>query len=713
MLTLPRSWLALAAALAVTAGCAPKAPPPAHHTRETWPPPPSAAPAHKTFAELAPVDAAPLRTKWTPEEIAFGCDAAEKSADARLSDLVNLSDTKRTFANSFGALEQITTDYTGTVWRLTFMKSIHPDEKVRAAASACEERAGKYGVELSARKDLYLAMKGYLDHAARAEVLDRQDGALVHYTMRDFRRSGLELSDENRAELVKLRSRLAELQTRFATALEEDKSSITATLKELDGLPADFVKRLARAKDGKRVITTAYPDYYPVMENAKSAVLRRRMQVAFGNRGMPGNPALENEAVQLRAKAAKLLGYPTHADFVTEVNMARSAKTVADFEAKLREALKPRLAADTRKMEALKSKDTRGKDVKIHSWDWRYYLNQLKKAEYALDDEKVRAYFPADVVMKGMFEVYQTLLSVDFKEAPVEAPWADGVKLYEIHDRPGGRLLAKFYVDLYPRPGKYGHAACFDVGAARELPAGYQIPLSALVVNFNPPANGQGARLSIAEVDTLFHEFGHVMHMSLTTARYASLAGANVPRDFVEAPSQMLENWVFEPAVLKLISRDPADPTKTLPEDLVKKVVAARTFDSGVKYTRQVFLGTFDQYIHTRDQVDADAEGRRLWLELMDFPEDPEEHFAASFGHPMGGYDAGYYGYLWSLVFAADMYERFTKDGVLNPQTGRAYRDAILAKGRTEAPDRLLREFLGREPNEEAFLRLSGIKQNP
>ncbi len=699
--------VALALALAACSPKAPKAVVP--DTAENAAPP--APVVLRDFAALKPLDVPELQTQWTPEEIQAACAEAEKTTDAKLAALVSIPDAKRTFDNSFNAFEQAGAEYSMAVSRLSFLKDIHPDALVRAAAAACEERAGKYSVQLSARKDLYLAMKGYQAQAGKTDTLDAEDQRLVLFAMRDFHRNGLDLSDADREQLVKVRSRLAELQTKFATNLEENKTTLNATDEELSGMSPDFVARLKLDKQGKRVLTTSYPDYYPVMENDTHGEFRRRMQVAFDNRGMPENLALENEALQLRDRAAKLLGYPTHADFVTEVTMAKNAKTVADFEAHLQAALKPRLLADTKKMEALKAKDTHGRDKKIRAWDWRFYLNQIKKTEYALDDEAVRAYFPADVVMNGMFEVYQRLFSIDFKEVQVAAPWADGVELYEIHDRPSGRLLAKFYVDLYPRPGKFGHAASFDVSPARATLSGYQIPMSALVVNFNPPTGGEVAHLSVDEVDTLFHEFGHIMHMSLTTARYATLAGSNVARDFVEAPSQMLENWVFEPSVLRLISRDPADPAKTMPEEMMKKVVATRTFDSGVKYSRQVFLGSFDQYIHTHgDAVDADKEAKRLWLELLGYPEDPAQHFAAGFGHPMGGYDAGYYGYLWSLAFASDMFTRFQKEGVLSQATGRVYRDVILAKGRTEDPDQLLRQFLGREPNEEAFLKMSGIK---
>ena len=630
-----------------------------------------------------PVDVPLLRTDWTPQQIQAACDEAEKITDAKLARMAALPAGQRTFANTVDVLEQVTTDYGDEVGRVTFMKDIHLDEKVRAAAAACEEQAGKYAVRLSARKDLYLAMKGYLDGAGRADPLEPQQRRLIDVTMRDFHRAGLDLSDADREKLVQVRSRLAELQTRFNANLDEDTTSIEVTREELAGLPEGFVARLKPAPGGKLVLTTKYPDYFPFMENARSEAARRRLESAFMNRGAKENLKLLDEAIRLRDEAAHLLGYATHADYVTEVRMAKNARAVAEFEDRLQQRLRERLAGDTAKMSAMKAADTG--DPAIHSWDWRYYLNQLRKRDYALDDEKIRAYFPADKVMAGMLEVYSRLLGVQFVQVAGAPAWADGVSLYEVRD--GGRLVAKFYVDLFPRPGKYGHAASFPIGQARQLPAGYQIPLTVL----------------------LLHEFGHVMHSSLTTARYASLAGTNVATDFVEAPSQMLENWLYQPEVLQILSSGPDG--KPLPADLMQSIAKARKFDAGVRYSRQVFLGQFDLFIHTHGaQVDSDATGKRLWAQIMGFPEDAQSHFAAGFGHTMGGYDAGYYGYLWSEVFAADMFTRFAREGVMNPKTGRDYRDIILAKGRTEDPDQLLREFLGRAPNEEAFLRQIGIQ---
>ncbi|MFL5415712.1 MAG: M3 family metallopeptidase [Myxococcales bacterium] len=665
------------------------------------------------------VDAAPLRTDWTPQQLEAACKEAEKTCDAKLAKIASLKDSERTFANTPEAIEQVTTDWSEVVGRAGFMKDIHPDEKVRAAATACEEEAGKYAARIASRKDLYLAVKAW---QARGEQMEEralpatggarmrgasigpQDRRLVELMMRDFHRAGVDLSDEQREKLVALRSRLAELQTRFSSNLDEDTTSVEMSREELDGMPEAYVARLKKTSAGKYVVTTKYPDYFPFLENAKSTDARRKLEVAFMNRGAKDNLKLLDEAVALRDEAAHLLGYATHADYVTEVRMAKSARNVQQFEDKLEGRLRERLAVDRQKMSALKKADTG--DATIHAWDWRYYLNQLRKRDYALDDEKIRAYFPADKVMSGMMDVYSRLLSVQFKRVEGAPVWADGVSLYEVRD--GGRLLAKFYVDLFPRPGKYGHAAAFGVGPARQLPAGYQIPLTVLVVNFTPPAAGKIAHLTLDEVEVLVHEFGHVMHGSLTTAKYASISGTNVATDFVEAPSQMLENWVYQPEILKMISSGPNG--EPMPADLIASIGRARKFDAGVRYSRQVFLGQFDLYIHTHGaKVDPDAAAKKLWTEIMSFPEDPQSHFAAGFGHMMSGYDAGYYGYLWSEVFAADMFTRFAKEGVLNPKTGREYRDIILAKGRSEDPDQLLREFLGREPNEDAFLRQIGI----
>ena len=706
----------LALALAACGGSAPEVAPatPAPATAPVVSEAPSAA---APVSAAAPAPAGPrrvesplLETHYTPEALTAACAQAETDTDAKLAKLVATPVAELTFDTSFGAFEAITAEYVETASRLEFMKDIHLDGKVRDAASACEERSGKYLVTLSARKDLFDAMRGYQNAQGKAATLDVQQKRLIELTMRDFHRSGLDLAEKDRAELVKLRARLSELESKFGQNLGEDKSSIEVTAAELDGMPADFIARLGKSKDGKKlVLTTKYPDFYPVMENAKSEPLRRKLLHAFNNRAAAANTKLLNEALQLRAQAAKLLGFKTHLDFATEPKMAHDGKTVQAFLDRMQTGLKPGLKTLVDKMTELKRTETKDKKAVINAWDWRFYMNGLRKRDYALDDEAVRAYLPAPKVMAGMFSVYERIFGVRFVEVQNPTVWTDGVKLYEMRDGQTNELLARFYTDMYPREGKYGHAAEFNMAPGHAVADGYRIPLSVLVVNFEPPSGGKVAHLSMEEVDTLFHEFGHVMHESLTEARYPSLAGSSVARDFVEAPSQMLENWAYQPDVLALVSEDPTDATKPMPRDLMEKIAHARHFDAGVAYSRQVFLGKFDTAIHTQDKPDADAIARQLSHDITGFPEDKDTHFAATFGHMMGGYDGGYYGYLWSEVFSTDMFTRFQKEGIFNPQTGRDYREKVLARGRIEDADVLLRDFLGREPNEVAFLASVGI----
>jgi len=672
-------------------------------------------PERSTPMTSVPRVAVPLiEHRLAPEQILKKSQAAEAECDRALAAIAALSDATRTFANTVEAMEQAVDDYADASQRLGLLKDVHPDEKVREAAAQAEENAGKYLVKIASRRDLYKAVMGWQAGAGAHEVLDAQQKRLLELSLRDFRRNGLELDDARLARLVALRTRLTELATEFGRNLNENTDAIEVGQKELEGLPASYVERLGTAKSGARIVTTKYPDYYPFMENAKSGDARRRLYVAMESREAARNTPILKEAVGLRDEEAKLLGYPTHADFVTEEQMAKSAKTVADFLGALKVQLKTRRDADFQKMLEIKRGELADPKADLKPWDVAYYLNQIKKRDFSLDTEKIREFFPAETVLSGMFKVYEKLLGVEIKEVPHADVWSPDVKLYEIHDRPSGAYLGAFYADLYPRKGKYGHAASAPVTIARQVGNEYRAPIAVLLANFNPASGDRPSLLSHDEVKTLFHEFGHIMHQTLTTARYGSQSGSTVARDFVEAPSQMLENWVYEKPVLDLMSGHYLDPTKKLPAETVAKIKLARTYDAGYRYTRQVFLASFDQSLHTAGaQVDPDAESNRLYEEILGLSPAKDTHFPATFGHLMGGYDAGYYGYLWAEVFADDMFSKFSEKGVLDPELGRRYRDTILSKGRSEEPAKLLEEFLGRTPNNEAFLSKLGIRGQP
>jgi len=413
-----------------------------------------AQPATSSSSSPSPQSPPALRFTWTAAELAAACNAAEQETDAALAALVAIPDHKRTFDDSFVAFDRIVTGYEEKVWRLGFMKDVHPDAAVRNAGAGCEERSGKYLVNLRARKDLFLALDGFLKNGGTRVRLDGEANRLVETTMLEFKKNGVALSDADKAKLIKLRSRLTELQTRYGKTLNEDKTTLVFKAADLEGLPVDFIAAHEdKKKKGSFVLTTKYPDYYPVMEHAKKEATRKKMELAFMNRGGKNNHKLLDEAVKLRAEAARLLGFASHTDAVAADRMAKDAATIQAFLTRLRDGLKPALENERAAMLALKQQDD-PKAKAINAWDWRYYQTRVKERDHAINDDEVRSYFPADVVMAGMFKTYETVFGITLspvKDAPV---WADGVTLYEVKDQASGDLIAKFYVDLFPREGK-------------------------------------------------------------------------------------------------------------------------------------------------------------------------------------------------------------------------------------------------------------------
>ena len=332
----------------------------------------------------------------------------------------------------------------------------------------------------------------------------------------------------------------------------------------------------------------------------------------------------------------------------------------------------------------------------------------LRKTEYGVDPHEVAAYFPLDGVLEGMFQLTGDVFGLAYEE--VEVPvWHEDVVAYEISDRRDGTPLALFYMDLFPREGKFSHAAAFPLVPGRRLPDGsYQRPVSAIVANFTKPGEDRPSLLQHTEVETLFHEFGHILHQTLTRTELATFSGTNTERDFVEAPSQIMEHWTWKPEVLARFARHHRTG-EPIPIGLVERLTAARRLNVALSTLRQVQFGLLDLALHGRNAtVDLDAAAREAAAVAL-LPYHEGTFFPASFGHLLGGYDAGYYGYLWSEVYGDDMFSRFEQEGITNPEVGAAYRREILESGGARDGIDHLRAFLGREPNNRAFLRNLGI----
>jgi len=655
----------------------------------------------------------PLDPQQSPEGLKAQVRAAKAACERDLATVAALKPEQRTFANTVEALEEAVARFVESTSRLTIWKELHTDKAVRDAAGEAEELSSQFLVQVASRRDLYAAIKAWQEGPGKSAKLDAQQARLLELTLRDFRRSGLALDDARLARLVELRTKLASLQVEFSKNLNEDITTLAFSRDQLAGMTEGWLGRLKRDAEGRYLVTTKYPDYFPLMEGCKVAESRRRMYLAFNTRQAEGNTRLLAEAVRLRDEAARLLGYTTHADYVAEDRMSGKAATVRGFLEPLVERMRPRRDADYARMAALKAAETGEAGATLQPWDFAYYLAEWKRADYTLDDEEIRQFFPAERVVPAMFGVYEELMGVKIRPVDGAQVWHPDVKLYVMEDADDGKPMGWFYADLFPREGKFGHAAVAGLSASRELAGRYNAPLAVLMANFTPPSGDKPGLLTHGEVRTLFHEFGHICHQLLTRARYASQAGTNVAGDFVEAPSQMLENWVFEPAVLDRISGHWQEPSRKLPKETIERLRAARTFDAGYKYTRQLFLASFDHALHTGGgEVDPGAVELATYRAIMGVVPPAEQRMGASFGHLMGGYDAGYYGYLWSEVFAADMFSRFASEGVMNGRLGRRYRETILAKGRSVDPSELLKEFLGREPSQESFLKRLGLRDS-
>ncbi|MBI4346878.1 MAG: Zn-dependent oligopeptidase [Elusimicrobia bacterium] len=662
------------------------------------------------LAGLAASHAAPtapwLDFTLSSSAIARRCAEAKAEASSKL-DLLAQSRTP-TFDATLREFSNVLADFSDAISAPTFLGEVSVDAAVRDASRACDTDVSRFLVDVYGREDLYRALKAF---AGSGHALAGEEARLLEKTLLDFKRNGLELPKDKREEIQALRKRIVELETEFRKALGEEKTLVSFTREQLAGVPADMIARLAR--DGERTLVSLdYPDYFPFMENASDPAARRELERKFSNRGGEANVRRLAEALKLRREAARLLGYPSHAHFVLEERMAKTPEAARAFLAGLLPKLERKGRDELAELARLKeAEEGRGADRAIRAWDWRYYDVKRLRTRYQVDDQAIKEYFPLETVTAGMLEVYQTLLGLVFREVVPADAWHPDVRLFKVTDKADGSLVGHFYMDLFPREGKYKHAAAFTLVAGRSRPDGsYQPPIAAMVANFEKPTAEKPSLLRHREVETFFHEFGHIMHQVLTRAKYRRFSGTRVARDFVEAPSQMLENWVWRADIVERLSGHYREPKRKLPKELLDRMIAAKTVNAGITYLRQAMFASVDLAYHLEPVADTTALWQKVASEISLVPMTPGTHPEAGFGHIMGGYDAGYYGYLWSKVYAQDMFSRFEQSGPLDPQTGGAYRRIILERGGSVDESASLREFLGREPSDAAFLKSIGLE---
>jgi thimet oligopeptidase len=581
---------------------------------------------------------------------------------------------------------------------VSLMSNLSPDKATREAAQACLQLASPFTTQLYQSRALFQRVDGLkprdaIDAQYRAQLLE------------SFEDSGASLPPEKQARVRAINEELTKLSIAFRKNIDEDPTRVTVTLDEAKGLPKTWIDARKRDAAGNLVLDLEYPTIFPFMVNSTSEAARERLSRAVANRGGRQNLEILDRAVVLRHELAQIYGYPDFPTMQLRRRMAENPKAVFDFLGKVKGTVEAQQKAELEQLRADKAK-LLGKpvaEVKLNRWDVAFHQERLRRERYAVNDEELRSYFPTDASVSFALKIAEKLYGIEVVEEKVPT-WSPDVRYFDVYDHKAdgsrGAFLGGIYLDLFPREGKYNHAAAAPTYPASTL-AGRK-PASVMFANLNP--NG----LTPGELRTLLHEFGHVLHGVLSTARYAGQAGTAVKRDFVEAPSQMFEAWGRKPEALAVFAEVCPTCPKLTPEQ-VARLEAARKFGRGIHYAGQLDFALYDMTLHSG----APKPSLETWIELekatplgyVDGTIKP-----ANFGHLMGGYAAGYYGYLWSEVLAADMLSAF--DGqLMNEALGRKYRNTVLARGGEEPPRQLVETFLGRPLSPDAFFAEITIKE--
>lgn len=689
----PRSRLRSAAfVLAATlssfaAACASKPPPSSAATK-----PPAAAPEPVKPAEPPAATAAAAPEWQNAETIAAACEMSRaRIASARESIKSALA---RTEAAVLVPENRLLAELGNRLGSMSVMSNVHPDKAARDAAEKCEQSLKQVQSEINLDRALHDAIAAVPPAALDAEAKRFQDKVL-----RDFRRSGVDKDEAVRARLKQIQDELVTQGQAFGRNIREDVRKIELDSKDLEGLPEDFVRGHKPNEAGKIVLTTDYPDFFPIQTYAKDESVRKRMLLAFYARATPANDTVLKKILALRFEYAKLLGYPSWAAYQAEDKMVKSSAALGKFIDDLAKLARPRRTRDLKEMLARKKKDN-PKAKAIEAWDRFYYVDRLKSERFGVDSKVVRAYFEFNNVVKGLFEVYGTLFGLRFERTQDVPVWHESVIVYRLFS--GNDPIGRFYLDLHPRDGKYKHAAMFDIVTG--LADGPE-PEAALVCNFPDPSKGAGpALMDHGDVRTFFHEFGHLIHHLLArSSKWANLSGISVELDFAEAPSQLLEEWVWDPEVLARFAKN-IDTGAPIPPELVAKMRKADELGKGMGVMRQLSLAALSYELHAKDPtgIDLVKTAKAIHKRYNPFPwiEGSQEY--ASFGH-LEGYSSMYYTYQWSLVIAKDIFTRFAKAGLLDPTTAGDYRTKILMQGGKRDAAELVRDFLGRDFNLAAY----------
>lgn len=593
------------------------------------------------------------------------------------------ADAKKVFAE-WNDLQIAIEDLQGPV---EIWNNMSPDKEVRTKSEACLVEISKFGTDLFQSEKLYKRFK-VVKPGDAVEKKVRQDA------LENFEDTGVALPSAKRAKMKDLLNQLELLSQEFARNIRDNNTRLAFTPEEVKGLPADYLARAKRDANGNYLLGFEYPEFNPFMEYSDSDEARKRYQIAFANRGGQRNLDILKQAMALRLEIAHLYKLPSYAHFVTRRRMALTPEAVNHFLGEVKGTVTSVEKKELEELAQFKAAKlgVPPADAKIERWNVSYWQQKLKQERYSIDQNELRKYFPTEASIAWALAISGDLYGVEFKRVDVST-WHEEVRYYDVIDSATKERISGIYLDLFPREGKYSHAAAFPVRGVSTV--AHRTPISVLVTNFDRTGlNGD-------ELETLVHEFGHVLHGVLSQTRYVMQAGTSVERDFVEAPSQMYEEWARRKESLQMISSFCKEPCPTISDDMVTRLTAAHNYGRGIRYARQLLYASYDMNLHKETVGDP----QQIWTQMESatpLGHVPGSEFPSQFGHLMGGYAAGYYGYMWSEVIALDMLSRY-HGKLMDPEVGHMYRKTILSRGSEMKGKDLVKAFLGRPPSSKAF----------